>query len=163
MPLNELFGFFLVLVLNPILGFVTASMIQRSAEMFENFAEDKHKEDLEIARQKALEEERQRLAAERAAAENRLKLAFDNMEKLWEKALSVYGGCEGGELNDFGIAFTPSASLTDAIIYKRLKIEPPLVPMYLAVDAAFQENMPEPTQVWVTNEQRLKAIENILC
>lgn len=156
MPINELFGFFLVLVLNPILGFVTATMIQMSAEMFENFAEDKHKEDVEIARQKALEEERQRLAAEREAAQKRLDLACENMKALWEKALSTYGECERGAVGDFqrNLSTLPNSS-----IYKQLGVKAPWVPGYYVF---WQGEDPNPVQIWVTNENRIQAIEEIL-
>lgn len=105
---------------------------------------------------KEVEEERQRLEAERQAVQKRLDLACENMNTLWTKALSTYGECERGAVGHF------QRNLRDfraSPIYKQWGTKSPEVPGYFVF---WQGVDPAPTQVWVTNENRLQAIEGIL-
>lgn len=167
MPHAEIVGFLLILLIGPAIGFAVASLVKAFADEIwgsDEEIEEGHRQQKLEAERKRQEAERQRLAAERAAAQKRLDLACENMKGLWQKALSTYGERDGGKIGarGFGISGPHYRSLPDSVLYKRLGVDPTMVPMYFSVDYTHHDAKPVPTQIWVTNEQRTKAIDNIL-
>lgn len=88
----------------------------------------------------------------------RLALACENMTDLWKKALDTYGGCERGRIGYMRVTvkYLPASPIND--LYKRVGVEVANIPDYLVPG----QGAPEPVQTWVTNENRIQAIEKIL-